>query len=1406
MQCSIGAVKEIRKTLAEETKKVRDLGGVVTASGESTALTEALLRMAMSNMSDPESVFNAISYRDAQTKSGFYAEIRKQLSEEITLYNDRNQPVDMFMVDGFIDDKNPDLITLVVADRINPSKTQRIEFNLSEDTGTALFTGEQYSFPGMANLVHKAQTQYKQSLMSKYTGKVEYDNQGHSELNGVLGRMIEAGTYLGSNGNVDPESLIGFEQIRDYEHGNIDTMREMMNKLHVLGGEKAEAGQLDYYNQLLDSFHPSFFNKMKLFVKRNGVEAQGQVQLEDEIITITVAPEENVVDGMTEAEVYMHEVVHTMVAWALRQSYPGLDRVRRQLTELMAKAKEQIRWQDLLPVDESVANERQIERAKQFQRNMFTGKNAIDEFIAYGLTNPRVIELLSNMTTGEGKKERKTLFEKLVGLFTDTMDMVLGRFAFKDNDVSMYKKLHELTFNLAEVNNKHRSVLEEMNPLGKLMDSFQDMDSYLGRKLVNLKEKVKQRDARIDVPDDNASVYENAKFVLKLTLSAMTNPVYRGMVGLWASRMGMAPDGTVREIVATFFDKDQSTKTAEKISLLSSKKDAIRNSTVAAVSRSLRKAFRVPLKKEEDHALTDVLLDTNASSLLYKRGQLAAYSKQDFKRLLTDAQYRKERIGRAKAAIRSEIGSQDDSRTNWTIAQAVGLGYFMATHQAHSAQVLNSYSISRGFGLNTRYTENKHVENLVSELAALNALEYTNTTNLTTVAGLLENEWKAVKKIADTYESYKQSSETNLFSSVKAHKLEGHTKELFDDTIDVQTAPLSERATLEANGYKLIKEFKGADGVGSSVPLGMFVTNSWGRPERQKGIVNIGTNHTRGTTLRETKRIENPELAEALFTRDFARVAQTSMAIHESMQRGEFDPSTARKGLVPVYNAAGKVTDFRYMMSKEEKIKHFKQNRKATDILAKSVGSIEDQVRGHKINMVALNALKEDMTNNWVEGELGLDNYTEYALIGPESRDPKMREMFYALPDPIKEFVLSRADKTIAVRKKHMLMYFGGHHLQLSGYPLVKHLPAAIKHVINMIEGIWNELIKVSKSSTLIKIPKIIYDNVVSNLLYIIFTGDLNIKQVVTDHVDAARDLDRYIKDRGRLSELEQEVKVDKEALRRVRNGAVLSNKIHEKTIEIERIKSAMYQNPAHVLFEAGMYQTHIIDVAGSVLDDSNRLVEYGNRVLERLPKPLQTAFHYTYLTQNTGYFKVMQEVLQRSDMIARMVDNKRQIRLEDRMIAGDKRLPQWWLDEKGSDYPEKKVLDSGERVEFRKKAFALRMESLANNYINYTIPNGAFEEHLNRLGVLQFTKYLKRIQTVIINSSMTNPVKTALLVAMTATVWDASHIQDSSAFYRLMYGNSAVFGVVPAYSPMHHIANVFEPALFRDDFLGRFL
>ncbi len=172
--------------------------------------------------------------------------------------------------------------------------------------------------------------------------------------------------------------------------------------------------------------------------------------------------------------------------------------------------------------------------------------------------------------------------------------------------------------------------------------------------------------------------------------------------------------------------------------------------------------------------------------------------------------------------------------------------------------------------------------------------------------------------------------------------------------------------------------------------------------------------------------------------------------------------------------------------------------------------------------------------------------------------------------------------------------------------------------------------------------------------------------------------------------------------------------------------------------------------------------------------------------------------MLQLSDLVARDVMNRKLKIIERKQADGKRDLPVEYRREVGKT-AFREQLKANEREQFLKWAERNRHRNVLNSFVNYNLPNGKGEEYLNRIGVLMFTKFLKRMQRVIGTVAVKHPIRTLMNLALGSFLLDIEMIQDSSLLTRAMDDNDFGFlGVLPVYSPVDVGLNVFTPALVK--------
>lgn len=1339
------------------------------------------------------------------SKSVFEVTVRKNLGGKFTGRKTKDGKVryGTFGVRGV--DTDGDTVTLSVEEKVNGVWVRPEKFTFTRGADKAVTGDTELRIPGVDKAFSKALREHDKVTNAMTSKEAEIAHrQNIADLKDLVG-----GRVLGSSREAKFDRK-RFAERAGYVHGDVDNMKTLLDEMVAAGRVNLSEEQMAEYKGLLDGMHPSFFREMEVFINENGKTNAGWVDLGKNELYLQV--NKRAIKGQTPAEVYMHEIIHTMTSFALRGHSTTLSRYKRELDRLMSTALENIKWQDLLPVDEKDANNVDKERAKATYDYVTSDENSRDEFLAYALTNPKLSSLLKDIPA-RNDLQGASVWKKMVNVFFRLMDIVLGNYEFRKQD-NVYEAVHQLAFKLAEVN----SNVEQQNIFQRasnaLYDALNDTEGRISDVLEDMQEKVFRPDDKIEIPED---LNEIQKIVLfgKLIFKSISSPEYRKALGVYLDAMKIKPEGTVREFFRFFLTPDETAREVEFLDLKTNNIDMLRNTYASTAEKNIKDSFSRELDEGEEVAISKIVLDTNATGLMFgnpKAPGKKVYTNKKFREVLESNEVLEKRLKTAKNRL---YGLAGEKRKYWVVNQAMGLGYYMATHKGHINQLSNSSNIARGILSDERHKIDPELVEAINEVASLNAIKYSNNLKQRKqVADLMRDEYTGMKYVFNAYENIKKESRSKLFDGGYIHAMDGYTKEIFDDAIDMQVRPISERAEMEKLGYRFEGRVAARNGVRDDVPVGRFVSDVSSKAERMRQAVSLGGLNARGTTLKESAYMQNPALGDELFRRNLAVVNKNRIDLDNAMKAGELDLTKVEFGMMPVTDLQGRVVDYRNMMDKKSKEEVLGMDSRMSVVLGRTASSIIDKNLREEQNENALELMKKDMKANWEGGLTGKDGLTPYRLIGPKATDKKMRELFYMLPRNIQEYVNSRADKTLAVRADLMNLYFGYKHMQLSSMKFVRELPNIIRRVIDMFEGVWIDLVKIVKTNILMKMPLILVSNIVSNILYAVntFTSPTEIFGMYRESIKSVK---AFMKAHKELVSLQTDLGNDIASLRRSMTPGArkkISLDIEKKQARIKQLEKQMSDSEVKELFDLGMYQAVIEDVNTNTMNDSNRITDGMDKLLNKAPVYVKTPLQWAYLSKETSWYKFNQEVLQLSDLVARDVMNRKQKQMEVRQANGEIALPREYRKYREEEmfgkkeFPRKKKLIGKEREEFFKLMKKARHEQLVDSFINYSRPNGAFEEYLNRIGLFMFTKYVKGIQRVILRTGAKYPLKTAMTLAGASAMLDVDNIQDQM-FLAKAFGHDGDFGITnifPVYSPFEHIMNVMTPAIVKEEtYLG---
>ena len=1110
-----------------------------------------------------------------------------------------------------------------------------------------------------------------------------------SIYNLVLGSKAE--------GTLAEEFIINDDTLVADALDSVEGIKAIVEKLSV--GEDLPNGYKNYVLGLLDNVDIDFLPKMKLYINEEANENYGMIQFKH--IALNVSKDKPLTIGeMTATEVYSHEIIHAITKFAISSSGKGTeaDNIIGQIEDLRQYASKHVTPEDLMPV-EYLDKDAELKEAKKRWDYIFSSKTGIQEFIAHGLTNPRLMRKLSAIK--EEKEANLTIFEKLSSYVGKLIDFVFRTANFSPEEGTVRNELKQLTFELMKYNNRAAKNIKRKE--SSATKAYRLFDKLGNEKVKELFEKISSKlEGDIPKPPKNGTKIENLIYAAKFIPHMLVRPELSNIKELVLSSLFMKPEGTIQNMLRDMQEPTDLERAIEKFGLASDNIDGARSLLTSTAREVMLADFKKHPTEVQDEAITNSMLDLDLQSI-YKD-----YNTKDLVKIYSNKEFREKEIKKVK----SRLKKLDRDNFYFNINQATGLGYYMATGHSSAVQLFNATNITRGLLTEDYRSANKNIIKEIDTLATLVGIDYTATESNNIAANLIETETKGIDSIMTLSKDFKQDSRDKLFGN-DVLMIKGYTKELYESEIDVRIRPLREEEEQNLHGYDLVTSLDSSKYDTNPTPMGIYKARSVTDTSYKRAATRMNSIAKKGMSFTDINNVAGEVLARERAARDTAVLSKKSKRAIKEMESGEYDVTDHLGEPAPILNEYGDIVDYRYMMSKRLRKELLEQDTKATEVLSRSIAGVYDKVNSDTHNKALLKLIMSDMKENYdPDMLLGKVNGKEYVRIEKDSELGDVREVYKLLPQNMITAIQKSDKQYIAVRRDMLYNYFGYRSSSIFDFMgLGEITPQIIQRLIKIAEALWKDIIAISKVDIIIRTPIVIIENVISNFLIHVILGRSPIKAWNKTKVNLTSTR-RYLATKKEIARLQI---------------------IKGQTKRIADLEASLKLNPVHDLMAAGMYQAIVEDVNKRDLDSSNRLARRARKLTKGVPEIVKSGVDYLYLNENTGFFKFVTEATQLSDFVARATEY------------------QFLLEEgKSKEEAQNRALDA---------------------FVNYGKPAGQFEDYLNDMGAIMFTKYAKRIQRMIFKTSKDKPVNIMLSVLLQAMLIDVSDIWDQQLLVRSYAG-----------------------------------
>lgn len=962
-------------------------------------------------------------------------------------------------------------------------------------------------------------------------------------------------------------------------------------------------------------------------------------------IELNIMEGSNITNGMSAAEVYVHEMLHMSTEVAMLVEKGELANVTAEMRKLFDKAGREIKPEEFPEVYDYIFGDRE---------------HGMSEFVAYAMTNAKFKERLSQIEVGktEHKVDTRTVWGKLANLVIQMYEAIKDMVSKRDPKEKMDERIGMLVTQMWMHNNNTTKKARGLSRIGQYLD---DTTAVVDKAIIDSVKKgasvaatatqmIKDRApeavrkavgaAEIGVAIVNPWAAKETRDAWNSVLTQYSdalskNPLTRPLGEL------LAPEGSLRMTTEYIKEDDDEVTRVEKFGLMVQKMDQHREHVIEGVGKEILSKFG-KISHKDQTVLTKTLLETDAKVLMkdYSMEQIAEMltSESTLDKEIADVEAK---IDGFKIALGAEAGV--GAANNYYKIQAKLLGQYMTTGKGYSGLNMNAQSIVEMKSTHLAYAveqsavvqKNKvELVELVDKLATMYGMRNANANAKSRTAQIIAEKKEAVENMLAYHVMY-DTAQYGYRTTVQSQEeyVKGELKDLKASYAEVRLAGNSEviRKEMKRQGFTY---------VGPAHVQGMGVYKKW-----TSGL--NGFDKQAVAKINEFKEMHTVVSVYNTGSKDFqVTTEQAKEEVRRLFKKRRKEFVDMLKGIEPeadgyvpiVSHKTGEINNFGLTVDSEMYEGMTDQDKKAPIVLAKMMGEIGEKLQAKRHNSEVLMYIHKDMLKNYKRGETS-KNQKEYIEIGPDAQNNGNIAKEFAdrvwkdMPQNIKEKIMEqgKGDQYIAVRRDMVYMYFGMRSPSILNSKLF-FMDETIEQKLNknnlgfVVEGIklagdvWQEIVALNALNIVVKTPMVIITNLISNAVYSFYLGQLD---PLTGMTKAFRDTKEYM-------DLEKE----KIGLRVKRAKGTITV---EERRRLNRVEVLQRENPVHDLMEAGLFTSVASDTALVDLKSQTRLQKYAEKITDKIPEIVKDVGSVLYVTEGTGLYNALLMATAYGDFVSRV-------------------------------------------------------------------------------------------------------------------------------------------------------------------------
>ena len=1028
-------------------------------------------------------------------------------------------------------------------------------------------------------------------IQRAYTGLEKEDTYKAIKLEMDIARDNRAeADYYGSMSDEDLDQLFSDpeaefnEKIKEFDLSHDkDALLNVFDELKSMSTEENKETHLGYLRDLvakISSHMAKITETEKINVFKAIGDSHGAYDKKTGNIDIAVG---NFMthNSLSTAEVFAHELLHKAFSYALDANV----RYRNEANKLMNAVKKEMDAKggfNLLLERDAKGNVTYLYNtkdealmAKKTYNYIFSSNH---EFLTFFATNERFRDIVQGLDVSVEKHENESWFGKVYNFIADLIDKLI----YKIDGQTVAERADKLLNDMYLTNKQFASTAEQsvFNQYEQFFNS--KLNAKAAEMLIKYSGELLQ--AVNKVGGKLVKTVDEVAFILtKKRISEMA------LIRSLANQIMHSTDKW-ENILKISQQKNKYSQDSETIS--TGMAVAIRN-TLAGSTISEREALKLSM------------VDTDMQAL-------SGYTTAQMIDLVGKNEYRYSEMKKIRNKLLSMAKSREEQEyIYYVINQSEGLGIYMAENSARlrGNQYLNIENILKNAPASTKKV--KLDASLVENLATLSAIEFTNEiVRLEAYQYAVANQ-QAVEDVIKMHGVIAKESKAKLFDAFgdSHYYIKGYTTELNSKTVDIVVRPLREKAQLEEQEYKFISKPESSsviDGQYAQEQMGVFVRYNL-VPKYTQGLLSIQDFATKGTKLNELNFADR--INGDIITGSEKVVADMTRIQYSEQCKGIINfRSKAGHQLVPVLDPFGKIVNYRYTMSKENKRNILGQNHEIDKVLGNMNG---DNYR--KISSIAID---QEIIREMLKMQHDAKDLSDFV---PISAYGKYQDFYRMIPKKTLEYLhsIKPKDEQLMVHKDLIETMFGYRNVTVQDIKFFQGKKAG--RLLAWAERIWQDYVAHAREGITIKNPRVVGGNIISNTNTLITHG-MSPDQAVLKQLEGAKLLDEYRALKTEWVSLDIKRKIGKP--------------INEA--RMKQLEKLIANSPLLPLLKKGQFQSIIDDVNLEKMDSTNIVELYGDAMLGKLPKEARRIIDEAYISKDTETFQKLLKVVQYSDFVAK--------------------------------------------------------------------------------------------------------------------------------------------------------------------------